>query len=388
MRLEELGGTVSVNPYHASTLIRVLFDPSDIVAISSKRAVRTTGSNVLTQGLLASDLVQSLEAESGRDLLYSLCTEPDMMDTYFGLAPIKPDHVQNIHRRVRTEDVENVIMLYADLDVKDGAFVSQAEAMSFIGSLPFKPNAVVSSGSGGLHVYWKVRGFDGSRGLGIHLGKDFLIRWWAYLRDHAGGRKIDRLIDTTRMSRLPGTVRWPRADSGEGAAPVELLHASRGEEIFAADLMVTTETAWRNLQNERASVRRRDEQITVATEEIAKAATGGRWSKLLAVAQMEDWVNETIPWSSILEPVGWTYLREDGQGRAEWARPGRMEKSATVDWPDSPHVMSLLSTSEDTGLADLLDAEIVLTKFRVMLRLNFADDSQAAVSWVLTQMGS
>jgi len=59
-----------------------------------------------------------------------------------------------------------------------------------------------------------------------------------------------------------------------------------------------------------------------------------------------------------------------------------------VNWEESPHVMSLLSTSHDTNLLDLLDAEIPLTKWRVSLRLNFKDDYQAMVRWTLELMKS
>jgi len=55
MRLENLTGDISVNPLAAATLIKTLYDPSDILTISSKRVNRGSGTNVLTQDLKASD---------------------------------------------------------------------------------------------------------------------------------------------------------------------------------------------------------------------------------------------------------------------------------------------------------------------------------------------
>ena len=387
MRLDEFSGKIGVNPLQAASLIRTLFDPTEIIAISSKRAKRLRGANVFTQPISALDLIKSLEGPDGAGMLYSLCTDPEPMDTYFGLAPIMPDTFRGVNTRVRDGDVAKVGLLYADLDVKPGSFASQQEALGFLQSLPHYPNVIVSSGSGGLHAYWRIAGFDGVSPIGVMMGKDLLVRWWAFLSEAARGRKIDKLVDVTRMSRLPGTIRWPKEGSTEVPNSVELLYASRTPVLSSSTLLGLTRGAWENLQNRRKEVKRNDEELNINMEKVTHNLTSGRWSKLYAVAHVEDWVAANIPWDNILVPCGWEYLREDGDGRREWQRPGGNGKSATTDWPDSPWVMSLLSTSYDTGLTDLHDAEIALTKWRVMLRLNFGDDVQAAVQWVLEQMG-
>jgi hypothetical protein len=41
--------------------------------------------------------------------------------------------------------------------------------------------------------------------------------------------------------------------------------------------------------------------------------------------------------------------------------------------------MSLFSAAPETGLNDLLEAEVNLTKYRVMLRLEYRDDEQAMI---------
>jgi hypothetical protein len=56
-----------------------------------------------------------------------------------------------------------------------------------------------------------------------------------------------------------------------------------------------------------------------------------------------------------------------------------------VDYEDSP-VMSLLSMSEETGLADLKDAGINLTKYRVMLRLQYQDDEKKMVEHLVDRV--
>ena len=61
-----------------------------------------------------------------------------------------------------------------------------------------------------------------------------------------------------------------------------------------------------------------------------------------------------------------------------FARPGKGDRSAVVDYTDengvvSP-VMSLLSKSEMTGLLDLYEAAIPLTKYQVLLRTRYQDN--------------
>lgn len=388
MRLENLTGDISVNPTSAATLIKTLFDPTDLLTISSKKINRGPGQNVLTQEVKASDLVGGLLRGGGGEWLYSLCTQPEPMDTYFGLAPLRPGAFRGMAKRVKSEDVSHIGLIYADLDVKPGGFISQQDALDFLRGLPYYPNCVVSSGSGGLHAYWRVEGFAGPRSINPHVGKDLLMHWWSFLVEAATGRNIDRLVDVTRMSRLPGTIRWPKPKEHAVPRPVELLYAQREGVINAIDLLHLTNGSWERLQETRKQVRKRDEKLSVDMSQVASNLSGGKWSRMLAVSQVEAWVDEHLPWDNILSPSGWTFLRADGEGRREWERPGGNGKSATTDWPESPNVMSLLSTSEDTGLIDLHDAEISLTKYRCMLRLNFDDNVEAAVSWVLAQMGS
>ena len=95
---------------------------------------------------------------------------------------------------------------------------------------------------------------------------------------------------------------------------------------------------------------------------------------------IDELAEEYLDWAEILEGYGWTYFREGGDGSEEWTRPGGVGKSATVNWPESPESpMSLFSDDPSTGLADLKEAEIHLTKWRVFLRLVHGDDVWAAL---------
>lgn len=338
--------------------------------------------------MTASDFVQALLSAEGPELLYSMCVEPEIMDLYFTLAPIREQSFRGINRRVKEEDVSGVRMVYVDLDVKDGSFSSQKDALEFLASLKNYPNVVVSSGSGGLHAYWRLEGFSGPHGASINtlVGKDVMTRWWAYLSEIADGRKIDKLVDVTRMSRLPGTIRWPKEGTNEIPAPVTLLYSNREPVLKVNEVLTITEDAWKNLVAQRKKAKARDTRLDNKVSKVVEKKIEGKWGRLLAIASVQDWVNEHVEWSAILHLADWNYLRTDNQGREEWARPNQSGKSATVNWPDSPHVMSLLSTSYDTGMSDLLDAGIALTKWRVLLRLCFNDDIDTAVNWTLEEM--
>ena len=88
-------------------------------------------------------------------------------------------------------------------------------------------------------------------------------------------------------------------------------------------------------------------------------------------------------WEDILIPAGWTFLYTDREERQVVARPGRHEKSATVGWVESPNMMSLLSTSPDTGLADLKEIGAPLNKYRVAQKLLWNDDEKKMVDDIL-----
>jgi hypothetical protein len=105
------------------------------------------------------------------------------------------------------------------------------------------------------------------------------------------------------------------------------------------------------------------------------------------VANAERYFAQAVTWDWILKNAGWSFVRIDAEGRVEWTRPiGVGEdpsnvnpKSATTDWPANPHIMSLLSDSPVTGLADLKEANVPLTKWRVFVQVYFHGNESAAL---------
>lgn len=380
MRLEDLAGSLDVDSSQAALLIKSWFNPDDIVVLSGKRVIRVVGGvNVMSQCMTARELVNDLTD----DAMASLCTDPVPMDVYVNVGSPR-DCLDKFFQRVTERDLDYVIGVVGDFDVKEGSFDSTETILNFLSTLALQPRIIVESGSGGVHAWWKF-----SEKVPQAFGKDIATRWWAYLQTSAKafcGADVDKLVDTARMLRLPGTVHWPR--NGAGATGSVRLRSADGPEYTPTAFLSASEDAWA-LRNAKVSATRdRDRALTVSTEQFTAAARGeGRWASLFAVAGVEDYFTQVVPWENVLAPAGWTFTRTDSIGRDEWARPGREgEKSACVNWEESPNVMSLLSTSHETGMLDLLDAEIPLTKWRVSLRLNFKDDYQAMVNWTLDLM--
>ena len=126
------------------------------------------------------------------------------------------------------------------------------------------------------------------------------------------------------------------------------------------------------------------EETTTIAHRLITSKNKGMWARYQQIANLEEDFNETYSWDSILEPQGWTKLGVDEDGRVIWSRPGDgARKSATTDWPDSPHVMSLFSTAPETGLLNLHDAQVVLTKYRVWVELVWGGDEGAAIEKLL-----
>jgi hypothetical protein len=238
---------------------------------------------------------------------------------------------------------------------------------------------VVRTGSGGVHGYWKLKWEE------IPPTKQLIERWWAYLDEAAGpDRKIDKLIDTSRMLRLPGTVYFPKAGSGGRIASVTLLETNTN--IYTVEqILEASEAAYAVKVANRRKLQQKELVDQSTGDELAAKlmrSNGNKWNTWRALSQLEDYVNEHVSWDEILPQFGWTMLNEKDYERV-WARPGRQDRSATTDYNDGNSisaVMSLFSESEETGLADLRDAGIALTKFRVMKRLMYKDDLETMLN--------
>ena len=377
MKLSDLTGQVQISAHHAKTFISTWFDPEDKFVIVGRRTEKTGKHDTLSQSMQARDF-----ANMDDETLESMIFDEDgaKWNLYFGVCPIIEDVDYN--KRGTEDNIEYVTGVWADIDVKDKGFQSQQDIINFLFSLALHPTIVVGSGSGGVHAYWKLA--HGERG-----DKELVDRWWSYLDEAAGDRKIDKLIDLTRILRMPGSVYFPKTGTDSKVGKVEILYKIDKtytiEEIYSvsAEAFNTKHERRKNLINRDANARL---DLAMFAGDLLSALGGNRWSLYKALSEVEDYVNDHMSWAEILEPHGWTWQRTLRDNSNEWARPGRDERSAVVDYEDSP-VMSLLSSAEETGLADLKDAGIPLTKYRVFWRLQFNDaDDDSMLRYLIARM--
>lgn len=98
--------------------------------------------------------------------------------------------------------------LYADLDVKEGAYASTREALGALYSfcdgisLP-RPTVLVQSGSGGLHAYWVL-----DRALSVNEWKPLAHALSHALQAHRVHCDTGCTVDTVRILRVPQTLNY------------------------------------------------------------------------------------------------------------------------------------------------------------------------------------
>lgn len=378
MKLSDLTGKVKISAHHARTFVETWFDPEDKFVIVGRKSEKTGHNDTLSQSLLAKEFA-TMDDETLESMIFG--EDGAKWNLYFGVCPVKDDVEYN--KRGTEDNVDYVPGVWADIDIKEKGFSSQKEILRFLYGLELQPTIVNGSGSGGVHAYWKLA--PGERG-----DKELVDRWWCYLDEAAGDRKIDRLIDLTRILRMPGTVYFPKPESTAKVGSVEILYKLPNTYTIAELYDVSAE-AFKTKHERRKAVISKDANARLDMDGFARTALEGRggnyWKLLRAVSELEDYVNQQMSWAEILEPYGWKWQRTLRDGSNEWARPGRDERSAVVDFEDSP-VMSLLSEAEETGLSDLKEARVPLTKFRVLRRLRFNDneDNSDMLDYVIHRM--
>ena len=399
-KLSEVVGTYRVHPTEAVQMLQAIFEPHDLISLSGKRAgvSRTT---VLTQMLKQEDLVKQLMSSKGEETLQDLCFNPHEMDIYVGLGAVKKDKQFQPFNRVKEKDITSVRCLYLDVDVKDGAFSSTQDAWDFVWETCIKyetpPTYITASGSGGLHVYWRVTnnpiiGLPRSDSdISQEEGKNLLEMWWTLFNSEAEkrGMYLDRLTDLARMSRLSGSIHFPKTTDGK-MGEVRQLYYDPNNEYKTVHILSLTKETYDTYQNKVKDKRSHELKEARKTKSSVKAPPQNATllEKVAYMAQQADyypeWCNENMRWDDILIPHGWRFLTEGTEGRRSWARPGADgRKSAVTDWEGSEgNVMSLMSTSRETGLLDLLEAQIPLTKWRVLVRLSFNDNYDEAMKWI------
>lgn len=275
--------------------------------------------------------------------------------------------------------VRGVNGCWLDLDVgKEKSFTSETECLDFAMSLGIRPTILVATGTGGVHAYWKTE-----TTLTKEETRELCERWYIHARDIAAGIAIDKLVNPDRLMRLPGSIRWPKA-VGEEVTLCRLLDTS-GPIVRADDMIALTDATWEAHKDRIASTRR---AVTTGREELDLASLGeNRWDTLRLVMHIEDLFNESFDWADVLVPKGWVEMGRDNEERRIWSRPeDGTKKSATTDWCESPHTMSLFSTSPATGLLDLHEANIPLTKYRCFIQLHWHGDEAGFVAAYVKQL--
>lgn len=380
MKLSDYLGEMEVSSAEARLFLQTWFRPDDKICLVGRKSKKVGKyGNTLSQAIIAYESTKFTD-DTLKSLIFS---EEAQWNLYFGVGPIKDDVDIELMKRGKEENVKYLPGVWADIDVKEKGFTSQESILEFLSSLPLQPSIIVGSGSGGVHAYWKLRwDEDGD--------KELAERWWSYLDEEAGeDRKIDKLIDATRILRLPGSVYFPKEGSGGKTASVKLIKCDPIQ-YSTQELTELSQAAYdvKNKKRERVLSDEYNQNLNLDlfAHNLMGGFGGNRWKMWRALSELEDYVNEHVTWDEILEPYGWTFLRtlSDDRGR-EVARPGRNERSAVVDYEDSP-VMSLLSEAEETGLHDLKDSRVPLTKFRVYLRLHFSDQRLEMAEYLKTRL--
>jgi hypothetical protein len=239
-------------------------------------------------------------------------------------------------------DVLSVPGVWADVDVKpdiEGYFASEDEALRYVARLP-RPTLEVASGSGGRHLYWLTH-----ERLDAHGGQELLLAWLDFLRAESAGATVENVHDTTRVLRLAGTVRWPKAnDSTPMPHPVELLR--EGPRYHDGELKMLAGQAHREARA------RREEARTLRTEaeERRRRDITARGLHVESFERVVRTFNDIQDWESLLSAAGWTLHSDQRATSARcryWTRPGKESsdgKSASTDFTDSTGKTSRLMT--------------------------------------------
>lgn len=378
MKFDDVAGKINISAEETKRFLCSWFLPDDKIVIVGRRDKKTGNLDTLSQSVVVREFVCDLTDESLRSLIFG--DDGSKWNLYFAVAPVSGE--VTLQRRGTEDNVAYLPGVYADIDIKPNGFSSKEEILAFLADLPLPPSAIVGSGSGGVHAYWKLHWAEQGT-------KDLIEYWWSFLDESAGEfRSIDKLIDMTRILRIPGSVYFPKEDSGAKIGTVAIESMS-GVMYSASQLMDVAKDAYAKKQAKRASVINNESKIKLDISGMVQNAMAGKagnfWRYTIAAAYLEDFVNDHMTWDEILTPHGWNFLRTLRDGSKEWARPGRNERSAVVDYEGSP-IMSLLSMSEDTNLSDLKDARVPLSKYRVLMRLSYGDNVDSMVEDLLDRI--
>lgn len=363
--LENLLGVRLVDVDELRKFVSGWFKPGDLIALS-RQPVRGRG---LQSVVVDYDDLMCIDADSLSDLCWD--KENDIHFTlYFSINPVNRNSMGDLKygewefARPKKENIGEIRGMWSDLDVKDTGFEDKESAWDFALGVDVAPTMVVDNGRfGGLHCYWKVNG---------GVDSDAMLKWWTYLNGLAEGVNLDKLIDVTRMARLPGGIYWGDDEESD----IVRVGYSSGAVLEVTELERLVEEPYRRFLDYREGLKlKRNRREKEVSREI-----GSTWSYMYWKTSIDMWLGENVDWANILEPFGWIMIADRGRNGRDWARPGRESRSASTDyvWEDTgvSGAMNLFSSSVETGLSDLLEIGEVLTKYRVVLRLFYNDDEK------------
>ena len=338
------------------------FEPGDLI-----RVHLTKGKRRACHTYTYEDLLTNTDAD-----LYRVSSDNgEPVNVYFQVHPVKDSELE-VWQKGGESNTATMRGVYLDLDIKTGSFQSQAEILEFVHGLEVQPTVLVDSGSGGVHAYYAFEEDVDT------TAKPIQAMFREYVKAKAYPRVVDNLRDIAREFRLPGCIRY--TSTGATRAVVSVLETT-GERVSYQELRELV-SPYYEARRGTLQVRRRSEALLLdECDEVLESAPG-----FLKTVMVEQWINRHVDWSQIL--TGWTCTGVSSDGTRQWQRPGddASSRSATTDWPDSPNTMSLFSSSDETGLSQLQEEEVALTKFRVILELHFNNDPQAMMDYYLTQM--
>lgn len=363
----ELVGDTTVDPEEAVKFLEWRFRKDDVVAI------RTHGKTWSTWAMPLDMAIDTIR-ESLEDVA-------KQVDVYFALNPLKEpftdengNYYATSKHGVRKEHVKTWRTLYADIDVKAGSFDNQDDVRRWIESLDVIPGAVVwtQGDKGGCHLYFKT---NFTTELDFYDAQEML---WSYLQAQAPEDiSVDRLVDVTRVARLPGSTRHASGTEKNAHVTAEYIEDAPVLDRETFDKLV--EQPYKETRERQRVTRGSSEGLFAGIEGLAKDSIAGIALRMYLI----DRVGEYFTWEEILTEAGWTYYRPDKDGASQWTRPGGEGKSAVVGYTRDDANMSLFSWDQGTGLADLYEIEEPLTMFRVLVRLWFNDDYEAAIKAIM-----
>lgn len=383
MQFDDYVGSIFVDTSHMKNFVKSWFREDDFISVMGNII---GGYSTRLSFVISVEELLNISDKEFEDLT-TITSDGRKVNLYFAVNPTKEDNTVSLYKRGGKENVREIYGCFVDFDVvhgeaKQGVFNSKDDIYSFLDSLEFPPSIIVDNGvNGGVHAYWRLVDEDTSK-----AEETLIARWWAYISAQSNV-KIDRLIDKSRVARLPSGIYWPK--DGEKFDMVRLVK-SDGARYKLDDLLAISEKDAEAYSDRIDQIRAQRTQVDTKKwndwlETKVKQSNPGLDRSLttrqvrVLMHMIEQHVNNNYQWCDILEPYGWSFFKEQSDGAVQWCRPGKHgEKSAVVDhvYEDGSmaSAMSLLSSSEETGLYDLKEAGIHITKKQALLRFKYNDD--------------